>query len=985
METPRTVNRVHRPPLGTPTVSNSKKSLFGKNAEAEADIGPITPLRFGSHRKNPRKSNHALSNITSFRNLFGNESPDSDRSLSPDFERRYTNNGRYELVSADYDKENMAHAVDEETRFSFSSSIPETPCSRLSAEESAVLDENNSNSLSMLMNSDLNLVEKRSRTLHRTPGVTTRNGSTSKVNERTADPCLRRSQHLQRVKRAHNETPDNNSSQSPSYAEIERSMTKRPNTRARTALQFNDILPIPAKSFYSSASTEKDTPVKIQQPISTKSFYASSSSKPETKAITPQKPENAPSVPPTHQTPTAKHLSTSKTPRKGTSMRKRSKSFSSNAPRLGQRGTVHKIRKPVKKPTESQTPKKRGSKTQQNNRAIAGGTKSCPTTPKSGINELASDHDEMLQQLKRVNRILRQGQKNLTTARPLSISRSMTDLSKGFYDEDASLSSSEDEDSASGEEDEDGNAGTNKRKFFRSSRKSRSIRRVYKHFDTIAIGVQKGGKRKLLSFPEVPKRRRIEFGRDDFDFEHEQLEVDDLISKLDDDDGSSWYEGEQYHEADGHDHNMQEQNDEDDTPIPIQSNIIYLSADDRFALENDPVEESMDHLESSHTNETIIVQHNDAEVSVGFVEDEESILPPTNYETVPDVGAQCASFVTNSSMIIIQHNEYHSSTTSYQSDSTMSTTIMNSSTVSQQYEYKSQCQADANAPRTNVNQEANEYYPIFYSDRVKELWLQERQQTANVPKQTDVFHLLRQQDNCGRSAKSDTQKRHGVGHDQYQIDVGQRAYGAIHCKECGLTYSTNEPEEELFHDNFHRSQAKLTYTGGPNEHVVAQVPEWDVTGRIIVVSQTDSNKALLRKIHTILEVVDSDLGFATQGELPEGACVYLAVARSTVLGICVVQPLQYANRIFCLEGLHGVPIDCYSSEFYPAKCGISRLWVAPKYRRKGIGRKLLSSIRYHYIFGYTMALDEIAFGAPTEMGKLFAESVCGRKDFLVYI
>ncbi|XP_052902975.1 N-acetyltransferase eco [Anopheles moucheti] len=983
MDTPRTMNRVHRPPLGTPTMSNSKKSLFGKDVEDEADIGPMTPLRFGSLRRNHRRSNNALSNITSFRNLFGNESPDSERSLSPDFERRYTNNGRYELVSADFNKENMAHAVDEETRFSFNSSISETPCSRLSAEESAVLDENNSNSLSMLMNSDLNLVEKRTKSLHRTPGLTTRTQAKNKTTQRSVDPCLRRTQQQQfhGVKRAHTGTPDN-SSQSPSYIEIERSAAKRPNTRARTALHFNDILPIPTKSFYSSAPVpEKHTPVKIHAPISSKSFYASSASKPQAIAITDHlSPENERSIPTAHKSPAAKQASTSKTPRKATSMRKRTKSFSSNAPRLGQRGTVHKIRKPVKKSAEPQTPKKRGSRYQQKNRAIAGGTKSCPTTPKSGNNTVELEHDEMLRQLKHVNRILRQGQKNLTRARPLSMSLSMTDLSKGALscEEDANSSSSEDEDSVPEQEDEDGNGDAGKRKFFRSSRKSRSIRRVYNHFNAIAIDVQKGGKRKVLNFPHTPKRRRIGFEQDDFNFENEQLEVDDLISKLHEGDGCESLDDDtesRHHIA------MPVQNDEDDEPIPIQSNVIYLSADDEFALANNGVEQSMEPLEPDHGNGMVIIHHNEAEAPVDIVEGNESVLYSCNYDTVPDVNEQYTGFIANNSTIIIQHNEYRSSSTSYHNDSSISTTIMNSSTVSQ-YQYQPQCQVD-DTTQTTANQEANAYYSIFYADRVKERWRQERQQTATEPRHTDVFQLLRQQDNHGRGTKS--QRRHGVGQDQYQIDAGQRAYGAIQCKECGLTYSTNEPEEEQFHDVFHRSQAKLTFTGGPHEHVAAQVPEWDVTGRIIVVSQTDSNKHLLRKIHGVLEVVDSELGFSTQGELPEGACVYLAIARSTVLGICVVQPLQYANRMICLEGLHGVPIDCYSSEFYPARCGISRLWVAPKYRRHGIGRKLMDAIRHHYIFGYTMTMDEIAFGAPTEMGKVFAEKVSGRKDFLVYI
>uniref|UniRef100_A0A182X6P9 N-acetyltransferase domain-containing protein n=1 Tax=Anopheles quadriannulatus TaxID=34691 RepID=A0A182X6P9_ANOQN len=1002
--TPRNaVRQGHRGALlGTPKLasgSSSKKSLFGKDAADETDLGPMTPLRFGSHRKKgqtPHSSSNALTNITSFRNLFGNESPDSDRSLSPDFARRFTNNGRYELLSVDQDKENVA-MVDEETRFSFSSSIPETPSSRLSAEESALLDENNSNSLSLMMSSDLNLVEKRTKALHRTPGVTTRSRSTNR-DRASVEPLQRRTQQqaqpqhqpkaqLLGVKRPHTvvSTPDNRS-QSPVCTEPggSSSTAKRPNVKARTALHFNDVQPIPAKSFYSSASVaEKDhSPLKPLQPLSTKSFYSSATSLAQGPTSTSaHKSTPSPKRSTSHHQPvTPKHVPLTKTPHKAT-MRKRSKSFSSAAPRLGQRGTVHKIRKPSKKrsPKEartdrSRTPKGGGSAAakQTKNRAIAGGTKSCPTTPKSNKQP---DHEQMLQQLKRVNSILREGQRNLKrAARPLVTSRSMTDLAgAGLLSESegAGSSSSEEEGSASEGEEEDG--GGTQRKFFRSKRRSRSIRSVYKHFDTIMVGVKQGGKRKLLSFPQPPKRRRTAFGEESFDFAHEQAEVEDLISKLGDGGSDSFGEG--------------RANDEDDAPIPIQSNVIYLSAGDGFVVEHSPAEgdTTMEALQADCENGMVVVQHGGSEITEAVLHE------ANNYSTTFDGYDQLAydgesmydgveqrtDFLSNST-IIIQHDTYHTTSTIYHNESAASTTVVQNSTVSH-YQCQTQCQSEQPMP---TDPTTNAYYPIFYPDRVKELWREERQQTLAAEQQTaDVRHLLRQQPD--HRAKAD---RAGAGHNQYQIDAGQRVYGAVHCKECGLTYTTHEPEEELFHDRFHRSQAQLSFPSGLNEQVVVQVPEWDVTGRIVVVSQVDSTRQpLLRKAQSVLELVDGELGYATCGELPEGACVYLAVARSTVLGICVVQPLQYANRMICLDGLHGVPIDCYSSEFYHAKCGISRIWVAPKYRRKGVGRKLVAAVRYHYIFGYTIAVDEIAFGAPTEMGKLFAESVCGRKDFLVYV
>uniref|UniRef100_A0A182P6W9 N-acetyltransferase domain-containing protein n=1 Tax=Anopheles epiroticus TaxID=199890 RepID=A0A182P6W9_9DIPT len=977
--TPRTVvNQAHRGAhlLGTPKVSSSsKKSLFGKDAEDETDIGPMTPLRFGSHRRKGQTPNQALSNITSFRNLFGNESPDSDRSLSPDFARRYTNNGRYELLTADHDKENLAHAVDEETRFSFGSSIPETPSSRLSAEESALLDENNSNSLSILMTSDLNLVEKRSKPLHRTPGVTTRSRSTKKANELSIEPLPRRTQ-LAGAKRANPVGTPDNRSHSPVCTVTEESTTKRANAKARTALHFNDVQPIPAKSFYSSSTVEKYSPVKpVLQPLSTKSFYSSTSSLSQVGASHHKSPDA-----PNANAPKREYIS--KTPHKAvTSMRKRSKSFCSTAPRLGQRGTVHKIRKPSKKPSpgvndSSRTPK-RGSKRQKKNRAIAGGTKSCPTTPKSGTAK-ESDHNEMLQQLKRVNSILRKGQENLKRARPLVISRSMTDLSRaGLSEEEDEPNSSSSEDEELDSEDDDTDAAS-QRKFFRSKRKSRSIRRVYNHFNSIKVGVQQGGKRKLLSFPQASKRRRTLFADDSFNFDSEQQEVEDLISKL----GDGSYVKENGEQA-------QDDFEEDDAPIPIQSNIIYVTESDELVAEGNP--ESMEHQQTECGNEMIIVQHDNSETAAAVVPDNTQYVSggleylPRDYETMPAVDQR--NDLLSNSIIVVQRDTYHNTTSMiYHNNIATSTTVVQRSTVSQ-HQCQTQCQAEQVPQQPpsneNYNPATNEYYPIFYTDRVRDLWREEeRQQTIATEQQTDVLHLLRQQNNRSKSLV-----QAGAGRNQYQIDAGQRVYGAVQCKECGLTYSTNEPEEELFHDNFHRSQAKLNFPSGLNEQVVVQVPEWDVTGRIIVVTQVNStgHQQVLKKAQTVLEMVDNELGYATHGELPVGACVYMAIARSTVLGICVVQPLQYANRMICLEGLHGVPIDCYSSEFYPARCGISRIWVAPKYRRHGIGRKLVTSVRYHYIFGYAMKADEIAFGAPTEVGKLFAEAICGRKDFLVFV
>lgn len=156
-----------------------------------------------------------------------------------------------------------------------------------------------------------------------------------------------------------------------------------------------------------------------------------------------------------------------------------------------------------------------------------------------------------------------------------------------------------------------------------------------------------------------------------------------------------------------------------------------------------------------------------------------------------------------------------------------------------------------------------------------------------------------------------------IGSDQYQIDAGQKEYGAQQCAECGLMYTVHEPEEELIHENYHNSLHVLKFGGWSNEISVAQVPEWDVSGRVLAVTLTDGRHQL-QKVQEVLAVVDRELGYVEPCQLTAGSIVYLAVARSVILGVCVAQPLQQANRLLTIEGLQG-SIDCCTMETYPAR------------------------------------------------------------------
>lgn len=153
--------------------------------------------------------------------------------------------------------------------------------------------------------------------------------------------------------------------------------------------------------------------------------------------------------------------------------------------------------------------------------------------------------------------------------------------------------------------------------------------------------------------------------------------------------------------------------------------------------------------------------------------------------------------------------------------------------------------------------------------------------------------------------------------------------------------------------------------------------EYGVNGRIIAVTYRDQ-KPKLTRVQEILKLVDIELGFPAV-PLHSRCIIYLACNDKEIMGICVAQPLQEANKLISDFG-----IDFCSSESYPVKCGISRVWVSGKHRRKGVGRKLLEAVKCNFIYGYRLSNYEIAYSAPTEMGKSFAAAITGKKDFYVY-
>ncbi|XP_043468401.1 N-acetyltransferase ESCO2 [Leptopilina heterotoma] len=226
--------------------------------------------------------------------------------------------------------------------------------------------------------------------------------------------------------------------------------------------------------------------------------------------------------------------------------------------------------------------------------------------------------------------------------------------------------------------------------------------------------------------------------------------------------------------------------------------------------------------------------------------------------------------------------------------------------------------------------------------------------------------------------KKSTLSRSAGGSDQYQLDCGQKKFGATQCNECGIVYQMGDPEDEMAHLNYHNSTRTLKFQGWKNERVI-----WDdesTMSRIILIDPVD-NKQHWKKVTEILNVVDADLGLVDmQLSYYRDKKVYLYVRDRNVLGVLVVESVKEAHRM--IPEL--MELDCCSSESTPVKCGVNVVWTALSHRRKGIATQLVDTLRRNYFYGYIMSIDDIAFSTPTPSGKLFALKYTKTQNFLVY-
>ncbi|XP_031835115.1 establishment of cohesion isoform X2 [Nomia melanderi] len=264
----------------------------------------------------------------------------------------------------------------------------------------------------------------------------------------------------------------------------------------------------------------------------------------------------------------------------------------------------------------------------------------------------------------------------------------------------------------------------------------------------------------------------------------------------------------------------------------------------------------------------------------------------------------------------------------------------------------------------NVKKNESKYYPLFNKGYCSNKVYEDiGKKSVDSTKHTKDWQL---------SIKQNSNEN------QYQLDAGQKRFGATQCTECGVVYQMGDPEDENAHLNYHNNKKSLKFPGWKTERVIMNDPL--TMSRVILVEPNDP-KQYWNKIADVLAYVDRDLGLAdTKLSDYENKRIYLYVRDKTILGVLVAEHIDTAYRMIpeLLE------LDCCTAESTPAKCGINVVWTDMKYRRQGIASKLVDILRAEFYYGYIMSLDDIAFSIPTPNGKIFAEKYTKTRNFKVY-
>jgi len=99
-----------------------------------------------------------------------------------------------------------------------------------------------------------------------------------------------------------------------------------------------------------------------------------------------------------------------------------------------------------------------------------------------------------------------------------------------------------------------------------------------------------------------------------------------------------------------------------------------------------------------------------------------------------------------------------------------------------------------------------------------------------------------------------------------------------------------------------------------------------------------------------------------------------------VVGLLLAERITKARRVLPASKLKESSSVEVSQAAKEAVLGISRIWTAREFRRKGVAKRLLEVVQDIFVYGMTVPKERVAFSQPTESGGKLARAWFGVED-----
>lgn len=227
-----------------------------------------------------------------------------------------------------------------------------------------------------------------------------------------------------------------------------------------------------------------------------------------------------------------------------------------------------------------------------------------------------------------------------------------------------------------------------------------------------------------------------------------------------------------------------------------------------------------------------------------------------------------------------------------------------------------------------------------------------------------------------------------------------------------MEYIPSNAEDVVLHKKFHamnfggvdctkamveRLRQKQVWSGGEGSFIA-------VVGRRDALSLRNKASDVLKVVNTELAAVpvsDEELWSQTtlststetskEGPVSPKKCdrfkVYLHIRGQKCVAACLAERIQEAFTVLAQDEASEKPAQTVaesqsssisvSTTVDAVLLGISRIWVSNQFRKQGLARKLLDSIRSDFMYGLTVEKHLTAFSQPTESGGKLARKYFG--------